>query len=390
MGDDLRRIADLASQMRGAGCGRIHVLGWRDLDDPESGGSEIHADHFMRRWADAGLQITHRTSSARGLPPTTDRNGYRVVRRGGRLSVFPRAVVAEVTRRMGPRDALVELWNGVPWMSPLWHRGPRLTVLHHVHGPMWRQMLPWPASSLGRVLESRLAPPFYRRTDVVTVCDEVRSELIQLGLHANRVHVVHNGVDEFFSPGGIRSPQPSILCVGRLAPVKRHDLAISTAVEVRRFVPDLRLVIVGEGPLRGELEQQIAQAGASDWIELRGRLSNEALRDEYRAAWLVMSSSVAEGWGMSLTEAAACGTPAVATDIAGHRCSVVDGQTGLLADEERLASTAAELLADPTRRGMMSAQCIRRADELTWDASARGILEHLAAQIVSRAEPTRS
>lgn len=381
MSDDLRRIAELASQMMGAGCRQIHVLGWRDLEDPDSGGSEIHADHFMRRWADAGLQVTHRTSSARGLPSSTDRNGYRVIRRGGRMTVFPRAVVAEMARRMGPRDALVELWNGVPWMSPIWHRGPRLAVLHHVHGPMWRQMLPWPASSLGRALESRLAPPFYRRTDVVTVCDEVRTELIQLGLHATRVHVVHNGVDGFFSPGGVRSATPSILCVGRLAPVKRHDLAIAAAIEVRRTIPELRLVIVGEGPLRGVLERQISDAGADDWITLRGRLSDEALRDEYRAAWLVMSSSLAEGWGMSLTEAAACGTPAVATDISGHRCSVEDGVTGLLVNEDSVASALVKLLEDTARREAMARECIRRAREMSWDSSARGILERLHPQV---------
>ncbi|MFM7871682.1 MAG: glycosyltransferase family 4 protein [Ilumatobacteraceae bacterium] len=382
MSDDLRRIEELASEMIDAGCRHIHVLGWRDLEDPDSGGSEIHADHFMRRWAAAGLEITHRTSLARDRPSLSERNGYRVIRRGGRMSVFPRAVVAEVAHRMGPRDALVELWNGVPWMSPLWHRGPRLAVLHHVHGPMWRQMLPWPASSLGRVLEARLAPPFYRSTDVVTGCRGVRAELADLGFLSNRVHVVRHGVDEFFSPGGARSLNPSIVCVGRLAPVKRHDLTISAAIEARRRIPALRLVIVGEGPLRGELERQIAEAGATEWISLRGRLSDEALRDEYRAAWLVMSSSLAEGWGMSLTEAAACGTPAVATDISGHRCSVDDGTTGLLVGEEHLGSAAASLLEDATRRETMREQCLRRAGELTWDASARGILGCLAAQII--------
>ena len=63
-----------------------------DLDDPDAGGSEVHADEFMRRWAAAGLDITHRTSEAVGQPSTATRNGYKVIRRGSRYSVFPRAV----------------------------------------------------------------------------------------------------------------------------------------------------------------------------------------------------------------------------------------------------------------------------------------------------------
>ena len=95
-------------------------------------------------------------------------------------------------------------------------------------------------------------------------------------------------------------------------------------------MPDLRVRIVGEGPLRTDLERWIAEHGAAGWVELLGHVSRDRLRDEYRRAWLVASASLAEGWGLSLTEAAACGTPAVATDISGHRCSVVAGRTGLL------------------------------------------------------------
>ena len=90
---ELRRLVD---EIRRAGVRRVHVLAWRDLDDPDAGGSEVHADHFMRRWAEAGLDVLHRTSAGIGIPATARRNGYDVVRRGSRYSVFPRTVVAEL------------------------------------------------------------------------------------------------------------------------------------------------------------------------------------------------------------------------------------------------------------------------------------------------------
>ena len=142
-------IDELAAEMIDAGVRRVHVLAWRDLDDPDAGGSEEHADQFMRRAAAAGLEVTHRTSAAVGLPATATRHGYQVVRRGSRYTVFPRTFASEVVGRMGPFDAMVEVWNGVPWLTPVWTRKPRITFLHHVHGPMWDQLLPGPFATLG-------------------------------------------------------------------------------------------------------------------------------------------------------------------------------------------------------------------------------------------------
>jgi glycosyltransferase involved in cell wall biosynthesis len=377
-------IQQLADEMMSRGVRRIHVLAWRDLDDPDAGGSELHADEFMRRWAAAGLDITHRTSAAIGQPSTATRNGYRVVRRGSRYSVFPRAIASEWVHRMGRYDALVEVWNGVPWMTPLWCRRPRITFLHHVHGPMWDQLLPWPLAGVGRAMEARLAPPFYRRSLTLTPSEATREHLLQLGFRADRVVAVNNGVDPMFHPGGTRSASPLVLSVARLAPVKRQDELIEAAVIARQRVPDLRLVIVGEGPLRPALEARIAAHGAREWITMAGRLSHTELVAEYQRAWLVSSTSLAEGWGLALTEAAACGTTAVATDVSGHRSSVIDGVTGVLVPLPRIAETMADVLLDEARRDRLASAALIRARTLTWDASAQGILAALLGQVRRR------
>jgi glycosyltransferase involved in cell wall biosynthesis len=374
-------IDHIAADMMSAGVRRVHVLAWRDLDDPDAGGSEVHADEFMRRWAAAGLDITHRTSAAIGQPATADRNGYRVVRRGTRYSVFPRAVASEWAGRMGQYDALVEVWNGVPWMSPVWCRKPRITFLHHVHGPMWDQLLPRPLAGVGRALEARFAPPFYRRSLTLTPSEATRDDLLGLGFRADRVIAVNNGVDPMFQTGGLRSATPLVLCVARLAPVKRQDELIEAAVVARRRVPDLQLVIVGDGPLRPALEARVASHGATGWISFAGRLTHAELITEYQRAWLVSSASLAEGWGLTITEAAACGTPAVATDVSGHRSSIVDGVTGVLSSLDRLGDTIADVLLDDRRRNALAAAGLARAQTLTWDASALGILVALHGQV---------
>ena len=101
-----------------------------------------------------------------------------MIRRGSRYTVFPRTVASELTHRMGRYDALVEIWNGVPFMSPLWCRGPHAVWLHHVHGPMWEMSLPPGLARLGRILEERIAPRFYRNSPVITLSNSSRDELV--------------------------------------------------------------------------------------------------------------------------------------------------------------------------------------------------------------------
>src|SRR6202161_1637347 len=84
-----REAEVLASIAAEAGLRRIHFVAWRDLDDPEAGGSELHAHKIASRWAQAGLDVTVRTSAVPGRAALAARHGYRVERRSGRYAVFP-------------------------------------------------------------------------------------------------------------------------------------------------------------------------------------------------------------------------------------------------------------------------------------------------------------
>jgi len=377
-------VDDYAGEMIERGVRRIHVLGWRDFADRDAGGSERHAHEFMTRFANAGLEVTHRTSAAVGLPASERRSGYDVVRRGGRVTLFPRAVASEMVHRMGGYDALIEIWNAVPFMSPVWCRKPRIGFLHHIHGPMWDQILPKPLARMGQVLETRLAPPFYRRTTMLTPSDATRDELLKLGFRPDNVTAVPNGVEPFFQPGGDRSPTPLVAAVGRFAPVKRFERLIEAALVAKGRVPALEVTIAGEGPELERLQRIVAGARAENWITFPGRLTNDELLALYQRAWIVASASLAEGWGLTLTEAAACGTPAVATDISGHRCSVVDGVTGVLAPVESLGEAIADVLGDDASREQMGKAALARAQTLTWESSAVGVIKALHGEVLRK------
>ena len=162
------------------------------------------------------------------------------------------------------------------------------------------------------------------------------------------VHVVPPGVDPRFSPGGEKSPTPLVVAVGRLVPVKRFEILVDAVVRLRARHPDLELVVVGEGYRREQLEAQIHEAGAERYVTLAGHVSDDDVIDLYRRAWVLASASAREGWGMTVTEAAACGTPAVATRIAGHSDAVAEGVSGLLADgNDELVAALDRVLGDP-------------------------------------------
>jgi glycosyltransferase involved in cell wall biosynthesis len=378
--DSRDRLAAIAGT---AGLRRVDVVAWRDLEDAEAGGSELHAHEILTRWAEAGIDVQLWTSRVDGKAREIHRSGYRVNRRAGRYAVFPRTAVAGLRHKIGTGDGLVEIWNGMPFFSPLWSRCPRIVFLHHVHAEMWNMVLSPSLARVGYALEHRVAPPFYRRSQIVTLSDSARDDLVErLHFSPRRVTVVPPGIDARFSPGGTPDGDPLVVAVGRLVPVKRFDRFIEAMVVLKQSQPRLQAMIVGEGYERPDLEARIAAAGAERWLTLPGRLSDEALVDTYRRAWVVASTSVREGWGMTLTEAAACGTPAVATRIAGHEDAVTDGESGLLVDSiPEMVEATESILAQPMVRRRLSLGALRRAQQMTWERTAEVTLQTLAAQV---------
>jgi glycosyltransferase involved in cell wall biosynthesis len=381
--DEREVLASIAAE---AGIRRIHLVAWRDLDDPEAGGSELHADKVAALWAAAGLDVTFRTSAVPEGPEALSRNGYRVLRRAGRYAVFPGAAWEGLRMGHRPGDALVEIWNGMPFLSPLWYRGPRIVFLHHVHAEMWGMVLPPTLARLGDTMERHIAPRFYRSSRIVTLSESSRTEIVEmLGLNEERITVSPPGVDPRYVPGGQRSPTPLVIAVGRLVPVKRFDLLLRALATVKVTLPALQAVIVGEGYERPALEALRTELGADDWVHMPGHVTEDGLLAWYRRAWVVTSSSQREGWGMTLTEAAACGTPAVATAIAGHTDVVLDGESGLLVEDvDDLSAAVARVLGDDVLRSRLSRGALARARWFTWDATARRTLEALADEALAR------
>lgn len=392
----------IASTAAAAGIRSVRIVAWRDIDGPHAGGSERHAAAVARALAAAGLEVTLRTSSAGGVRSVAPRDGYTAVRSGGRYAVFVKVPLEELLRRRfgltrfdltrfgvpqlhEPRrpkgEALLEVWNGMPFFSPLWAPHPRAVFIHHVHAELWRSALPLLAGRLGENVESRLAPPLYRNVPICTPSQSSADDIARrLRIPPAHISVTPPGVDAHFFSDGPRSPNPLVVAVGRMVPSKRFDMLVDILVEVRDRHPGLEAVIVGDGKERAGLQAHIQARHAAGWCRVVGRISEADLVSLYRRAWVLASASAREGWGMTISEAAASATPAVATRIPGHLDSVEDGVTGLLGSSPReLLQGLDRLLRDGSLRARMGAAAREKALGLSWASTALGLLRAIAS-----------
>ncbi len=349
---------------------RIAFLAWRDTTHPDGGGSEVFVEKVARRLVAEGHTVTLVCARHPGSRRRDVTGGVRVVRAGGRLTVYPRAL-SWLVRHRRRVDVVVDVVNGLPFGTPLVRRHGVVGLVHHVHKRQWQIIYPGFAGRVGWFIERRLLPLLYGRLPVVTVSEASRRDLVRLGLTRERITVVRNGVDHVPSDEP-RSVRPRLCVLARLVPHKQIDHAFAVVARLRDEVPDLVLDVVGEGWWRPELEADLARRGlGEDAVVLHGHL-NDRERDAVLAgAWAMLLPSAKEGWGLAVVEAAVQGTPTLGYRSSGGLTeSVRDGETGVLVDDlEDLVEATRALLADPARCHRLGEQARAYAAGLTWEAT---------------------
>src|SRR4051794_22369104 len=362
----------------------LHVLLLTDRDwtHPQGGGTGTNLFGQVARWTAWGHRVTVIAGDYPGAAKVDHLGPNLVVHRmGTRMTVFPRAALA-VRRGVGrDADVVLEVINGVAFLTPLWWflRAPHVALVHHVHSDHYVAEMGRRGRLAALLAEELPLRRLYRDTEVLTISEAAREELVELGVARDRIHVAYLGVEPSLFSAGRRSPSPSLLYLGRLKQYKR----IETTLEVLEGVPGATLDIAGDGEHRPALEAEIARRGLADRVRFHGFVSEERKAELYAGAWLSLTASSAEGWGLTVMEAAACGTPSAALRVGGLRESIVDGETGVLADTPaELTAKVRDVLADPALRDRLGAAAQARARGFDWDATARAnlaILERVAA-----------
>jgi glycosyltransferase involved in cell wall biosynthesis/O-antigen/teichoic acid export membrane protein len=359
----------------------ILILVDREWSHPEAGGTGTTLRALVSRWIDDGHRVTIIAGAYEGAVALEQPHPrLEIHRMGTRLTVFPRAWRA-VRRGIGAdADVVLEVINGIAFFTPLWRlRKPTMVLLQHVHQHHYVTELGW-RGRIGALLLERLPlRHLYRRASFLTISQAVRTELIELGVPAASIEVVYLGVEPDGSSGP-RASEPTLLYLGRLKRYKRLELLL----DVLDAAPDAVLEVAGDGDHRAAFEAEVRRRGLESRVVMHGFVPESSKPELYRRAWLNVTASSAEGWGLTVMEAAVCGTPSAALRVGGLGEAIVDGETGLLADgAPELAERVGELLASPERRELLGASAAYRARQFSWDRSA-GVLMGLLHRAVER------
>ncbi len=370
--------------MDAAGAAGRHVLllNWRDTRNPEGGGSEVYVERIAAELVTRGHRATILCAQFPGAP-SEERTCEKVtiLRRGTRRLVYPRAALTYLAgalglgrlsrRALGRPDVIVDVGNGMPFLSRVYARVPVVVLVHHVHREQWPVVMGRFSARLGWWIESRLAVRLYRKCRYVTVSDATRHELAGLGVDADRISVIHNGTPEMPSGSSVRHEDPSLLVLGRLVPHKRVEIALRAVAALSGELPTLRLTVAGSGWWEDHLRTTAHELGIADRVHFAGHVTEAEKRDLLAQAWVALTPSLKEGWGLTIVEAAAQGTPTVAFAHAGGVAeALVDGKTGMLADDEaQFCELVRRLLTDTELREQMGEAARLHAGSFTWAAA---------------------
>ena len=370
----------------------VLLLCWRDTGHPQGGGSETYLQRIGAQLAASGIDVTLRTARYEGAPRRDVVDGVRISRAGGRYTVYIWAGLAMVASRIGlgplrrlRPDVVIDSQNGLPFLARLAF-GRRVVVLvHHCHRDQWPVAGRFLAR-FGWFVESWLSPRLHRDNQYVTVSLPSVRDLVDLGVDANRVAVVRNGLDEAppATLTGERSATPRAAVLSRLVPHKQIEDALDAVAVLRTRIPELHLDVIGGGWWQDRLVRRAEQLGISDAVTFHGHVDDVTKHAVVQRCWVHLLPSAKEGWGLAVIEAAQHGVPTI-----GYRCaggltdSVVDGVTGVLVDShDELVDRFEQLLTDHVLRDELGAKAASRSREFSWPQSAsamRTVLESVHA-----------
>ena len=293
---------------------RILLLNWRDIRHPAGGGAEVWAHRVAEGLVERGHEVTFFAATVDGAPRDEVMNGVRVVRGGSRISVYRQARKFFLANR-DSFDVILEEINTRPFFAHTWSDTPVVPMIHQVAREVWRYEAPLPVAIAGRyIFEPRWLRKFATRR-VMTLSPSSADSLREYGLHD--LVVVLPGSDRRVVTSGQKQSHPTVCFLGRLVKSKRPQDALRAFAHLKKFVPNAEFLMMGSGPLESKLREQKVPGA-----KILGRVSHEERERLLASSHVLVTTTVREGWGLNVSEAAELGTPTIGYDSPGLRDSI--------------------------------------------------------------------
>lgn len=366
---------------------KVLAINWRDIENPEAGGAEVHLHEILSHFVRWGHEATQVSATFPGCVPEEEIDGIRIIRRGQWWNANF-AILSFLRKHLASHsyDVILEDINKIPFYTPLVTRTPVIPVIPHLFGTtVFREAGPVTAAYV--VFMETFIPMVFRRSHFMVISQSTKDDLARRGIDTERIRVVLCGLDHavYRNLNLERFAHPTIVHLGRLRKYKSAEVAIRAMAPIREVLPDARLFIIGDGPHRPALEREVERCKLQSVVVFKGYMAHEDLVEFLNKAHLMLNPSPKEGWGLTVVEANACGVPVVASDRPGLRDSVRDSETGYLVpygDVDAFVNKALLLLRDGELWRRMSENALERVRNLTWERCSRET-EEFVREVVS-------
>ena len=377
----------------------ILVVNYRDRMHPAAGGAEKHLHRIFSKIVEMGHTVVLFTTMFPGAKEREVVDGIQVVRKGGDLTfqITVALNLKKLDREFG-FDVVVEDLNKLPVFAHWFVRKPLLVQMHH----LWRGSIFAEAFfpvAFGVWFFERIIPFFYRTQPFVVVSPSTKKELAEIGVDESRISVIYNGSEKPNVPGGKDFATSAAVSCENAADSRESDVAepyfiwlsrvhrykgIWTALEAfekfSKLHPEVKLYVVGDGPLLKKLPSWIKTHGLDGRVELTGFVSAARKYELLSSSLALLQTSFKEGWGLTVMEAAQLCKTTIASDVPGLCDSVRDGETGILfpsGDAAACAAAMEKIYGDAELRKTLGLAAKRYAESFSWEKSAHETLDLL-------------
>jgi glycosyltransferase involved in cell wall biosynthesis len=337
---------------------KILWFSWKDTTHPLAGGAEVVAHELATRLVQDGHEVILISGSYKGAEPTATINGYKVIRLGNRITVYYQAWRYYRQHLRGWADLVIDEVNTIPFFAKFYAHERNILFVHMLCREIWFYQLPKWLGWIGYIAE-----PLYIRMlsdrKVITISESTRADLIRHGFKPENVSIISEGI-EIEPLNDLQTvnkyDKPVLLSLGSVRPMKRTLDQVKAFELAKQSIPDLQLKVAGDhgGSYGSKVLDYIHNSPFADDIEVLGRVSTAKKVELMQKCHLIMVTSVKEGWGLIVTEAASQGAPAVVYNVDGLRDSVRHGETGLIADRNTRESLAAIIIHTLTDTALYS------------------------------------
>lgn len=341
-----------------------------DPYNPLSGGAEKFTVNIAKRLVQEGHEVDWLSSDFSGCKDVESKINF--IRYGNRITVVFHALQFLFKNRRR-YDYVIDQFHAYPFFTPfLVPKRKSITIIHEVAGEIWDYMTFRPINIFGKNFERFLLRTLYKNRVFVTVSKSTKEELKKNGVKDSKMFILRQGIDEDYKK--IKKSSPAInnlIYTGGLRKMKRvEDQILALKLLVKDF-PQIRLSITGEktGDYYERLKQIIKREHLEDNVNFVGFLPKTQLIELLSRSYLSLGTSVKEGWGLAISEAAGVGVPSVAYNIAGYRDSIKHLQTGVLTFEnnpETLAKMIKKIILDKELYMKLQKECIEESSNMSW------------------------